>query len=431
MLNDRLARLADYPFDRLARLLDGVSAPAGVMPLNLALGEPQHPAPALVERALREHASEWNRYPPPRGTDALRAAMAGWLRRRFDLPDGLIDSDRTVLPVSGTREALFQVALLTVPERRSGRVPAVCLPNPFYAVYEGAAVIAGAEPVFLDATAASGFLPDLDALEEHHAATGLLDRTALFYLCNPANPQGAVAGRDYLRRLVGLARRHGFVLAVDECYSEIYDAVPPPSVLEVAGGALDGVLVFHSLSKRSSAAGLRAGFVAGDPALMAAFRRLRAYGAAGMPLPVQAAATALWGDEAHVDANRALYRAKVDIAERALGGGAAEGRLGFARPAGGFFLWLAVGDGESAARRLWAEQGLRVLPGAYLTRPGADGTNHGAPYVRVALVHDAATVAGAIGRLAETLVPAARRAGPGAAAPTAVPPDPAGRPLSW
>ncbi len=407
MLNDRMQRLADYLFTRLARLLGPPESRPGAAALNLALGEPQHPAPALLEESLRRNAESWNRYPPLNGTAALREAMAGWLTRRFRLPPSLIDPAHAVLPVSGTREALFQLALLVVPERKAGRVPAVCLPNPFYAVYEGAAVMAGADPVFLDATDATGGLPDLDALEQRQAASGLLDRTALVYLCSPANPQGAVADLACLHRLIGLARRHRFVLAVDECYSEIYDRAPPPGALEAAGGELDRLLVFHSLSKRSNAAGLRAGFVAGDPALIEPFRRLRSYAAAGMPLPVQAAAAALWSDDAHVEANRALYRAKFDAIERVLAGRPADRRLGFARPPGGFFLWLKTGDGEAAARRLWVEQGIRVLPGAYLTRPGPDGFNHGRDRIRVAIVHDSEIVADAFDRIVATLAPAA------------------------
>jgi aspartate/methionine/tyrosine aminotransferase len=315
------------------------------------------------------------------------------------------------LPVSGTREALFLAALLAVSPRRDGVTPAVCLPNPFYAAYEGAAVMAGAEPVFLDATAETGHLPDLDALSPE-----LLDRTALFYFCSPSNPQGAVADIAYLRRLIGLARTHGFVVAIDECYAEIYDGTPPPGGLEAAagmdGGALDNLLVFHSLSKRSSAAGLRSGFVTGDPALIADFVRLRGYSAAGVPLPVQAASAALWRDDSHVEQNRARYRAKFDIADAALGG-----HPGYQRPAGGFFLWLDLGpegNGEDAARHLWREAGIRVLPGAYLTRPGASGINRGDRYIRIALVHDEPVLAAALPRLAEILDRAPRKSQPAA-----------------
>ena len=401
MLNDRLEALVDYPFDRLRRLLAGRAPPADAEPLNLALGEPQHDVPPILGEALRAHGHLWSRYPPVEGSDMLRRAAAAWLVRRFGLPVDLVDPETAILAVSGTREALYMLGQIAVPTRKDGARPAVLLPNPFYAPYEGAALMAGAEAVYLDLTAATGFLPDLDALA---ADMPLLRRTALIYLCNPSNPQGAVAGRDYLSRLIDLARRFDIVLAMDECYAEIYDAVPPPSALAAARGRLDNLLVFHSVSKRSSAAGLRSGFVAGDPKLIAAFRQLRRYGSAGMPLPVDAAAAALWADDAHAAENRDRYRAKINAAEAALAGA-----FGFYRPAGGFFLWLDVGDGEATARRLWAEAGLRVLPGAYLTRAASRDETPGAAYVRVALVHEPDTVAAAMTRLRRVLQPAPDR----------------------
>ncbi len=398
-INPRLDRLSDYPFARLAALLNGIDPPKGVEPIALSLGEPQHPPPAVIDDTLRANAHLWGKYPPVAGTEAFRASCAGWLKRRYGLPDGLLDPDRSILPAAGTREALFLLALAVMPERKGGRTPAVLMPNPFYAVYEGAGLLAGGEPVFLPATKETGFLPDLDAL-----TPDLLERTALFYLCSPGNPQGAAADRAYLERAIGLARRYGFVLAADECYAEIHTGEPPAGALEVAAALPHGgrpwanLIAFHSLSKRSNAAGLRSGFVAGDPELVAAFTRLRSYANAGTPLPVLAAAAALWDDDAHVEQNRALYRAKFDAAEAALGG-----RFGFYRPDGGFFLWLDVGDGEAAARRLWAEAGVRVLPGLYLTSGG--DRNVGRPYIRVALVHDAGAVGEACRRIARTLSP--------------------------
>lgn len=392
MLNPALQALTDYPFDRLRALLAGIEPPAGLRPLVLSVGEPRHPPPALVAAALARSAGEWGRYPPVDGTEDFRAAVQAWLGRRFALPEGFIDAGRHVLPVAGTREALFLIALAVVPRRKGAGRPAVLLPNPFYQVYYAAAVLAGAEPVLLPAGAETGFLPDLDAIPP-----AVLGRTALFYLCSPANPQGAVAGPAYLQHAVRLAWRHGFVLACDECYSEIYTDAPPAGVLAAAaalGGAPDQVLAFHSLSKRSSVPGLRSGFVAGDDAVIAAFRRLRAFGGATVPLPVLAASAALWRDEAHVADNRALYRAKFDLAERLLGG-----RFAFSRPAGGFFLWLDVGDGEDAARRLWARAALRALPGAYLARATAGSANPGARFLRVALIDDLATTEEALRRL--------------------------------
>lgn len=395
MWNDRLDRLQEFPFRRLAKLLAGTDPPAGET-FDLTIGEPQHQPPPLLAEVVARHAQEWNRYPPLNGTAAFRRVVCDWLARRYHLPPVALDTERNVLPVAGTKEALFLLPEVLVPERPSGPRPAVLLPNPVYAVYVGAAVLAGAEPVYLPATVETGFLPDLEALDP-----GLLDRTAALYLCSPANPQGAVAGLPYLRKAVRLARRHGFVLVADECYTELYDRDPPPGALEAAWAedrSLANVLVFHSLSKRSSAAGLRSGFVAGDPEVLARFLRLRAYAAAVQPLPLMAAATALWADEAHVEANRALYRRKFDLAERRL-----SNRFGFYRPAGGFFLWLDVGDGEVATTTLWRQGGVKVLPGAYLAVPDADGRNVAEAYIRVAMVHDEPVLERALDRLVAVL----------------------------
>lgn len=395
MWNDRLDRLQEFPFRRLAKLLAGIDPPAGET-FDLAIGEPQHAPPALLAETVARHAGEWKRYPPVNGTAEFRRAVCAWLARRYALPESALDPERHVLPVAGTKEALFLLPEVLVPERTAGPRPAVLVPNPVYAVYVGAAVLAGADPVYLAAEARTGFLPDLDAL-----SPDLLARTAAFYLCTPANPQGTIADRAYLRRALRLARAHGFVLVVDECYAEIWDREPPPGALEVAWAescSFENLVVFHSLSKRSSAAGLRSGFVAGDPELLARFLRLRAYAAAVQPLPLMAAATALWSEEAHVAANRALYRRKIDLAERRL-----SNRFGFYRPPGGFFLWLEVGDGEAAALRLWREAGVRALPGGYLAVPDARGRNPAERYLRLALVHDEATLARALDRLAAVL----------------------------
>ncbi|MEW5727257.1 MAG: aminotransferase class I/II-fold pyridoxal phosphate-dependent enzyme [Pseudomonadota bacterium] len=386
MLNDRLDQLTDYPFQRLADLLGGAATPDAVV---MSIGEPQHAPPPLVARVLADKAALWGKYPPANGSPDFRQAVAEWLVRRFRLPADMVDPDRAVLPVAGTREALYLIAQTVVTP--GARRDVVLLPNPFYQVYVGAAVMAGAQPVFMPGSEGGLGQPDLEALPAE-----LLDRTALAYLCTPANPQGTVASLERLKRAVLLARRHGFVLAVDECYSEIWDRHQPAGALEACaalGGGLDNVVVFHSLSKRSSVPGLRSGFVAGDPKLMAAFQRLRSYGGAATPLPILAAAAALWRDEAHVDENRALYRAKVDIAERLL-----DRRFGFHRPEGGFFLWLDVGDGEKAAVELWRQGRIRVLPGKYLARDGV-----GDRFIRVALVHDLDTTERALTRMAEIL----------------------------
>ncbi len=397
MINNRLAALNDYPFRRLAALLDDVAPPADMAPVVMSIGEPGHPCPDLVTRVLAAEAASWGRYPPTVGTTDLRTACANWLTRRYSLPAGLIDPARHILPCSGTREALFTVALLAVPQSVGGEKPVVLVPNPFYQVYAGAAVLAGAEPVFVPAAADTGFLPDFSALPDD-----VLRRTALAYLCTPSNPQGTVAGLDYLRSLTALARAHDFLLAIDACYSDVYCGDPPPGIFETCctEDDLDRILAFHSLSKRSNVPGLRSGFIAGDANLMADYARLRSYSGGASPLPVMAVAAALWRDETHVMESRGLYQQKFAMAARYFAG-----RNGFYQPDGGFYLWLDVGDGEAAARRLWAEAGIKVMPGGYLSRGGngETGRNPGAPYIRMALVHDLAETETALSRASAIL----------------------------
>lgn len=400
MLNPHLASLTAYPFDRLRRLLDPVAPPPDLRSLVLSVGEPRHPPPPMVAEIVARDAAGWGRYPPIDGTAEFREAVAGWLARRYRLPEGLLDPDRQILPVAGSREALYLIAGAALPRRKGGGAPVVLIPNPFYQVYQGAALMHAGRAVYLDAGPASGFLPDLEAIEP-----GVLERTALFFLCSPANPQGAVADLTYLRRAIALARRHGFILAVDECYTEIYDREPPPGALQACAGLGDdgrgvfaNVIVVHSLSKRSSVPGLRSGFVAGDPALIADFRRLRSFGGASVGLPILAASAALWRDDGHVEANRRLYRAKLDLAEELLGD-----RFGFYRPQGGFFLWLDVGCGEAAALKLWREAAVRVLPGGYLAQDDGSGANPGRAYVRIALIDDLPATEDALRRVLKTL----------------------------
>jgi N-succinyldiaminopimelate aminotransferase len=398
-LNARMDAVGDYSFDRLRALLGGIEPPDGVTPIALSLGEPQHAPPAFLAETVAREAAGWSKYPPIRGTEAARAAIAGWLSRRYGLPDGMIDPETMVIPVSGTREALFMIALAAVPEEKNGQKPVVLMPNPFYQVYLGATVMAGAEPVLVAADRQAGFLPDFSALPE-----ATLARTAMAYYCSPANPQGAVAPMETMARLVELARKYDFLLVSDECYSELYYGAAPTGAAEACAAlgesgavSMSNVAVMNSLSKRSSAPGLRSGFVAGDPELIRRFARLRDYGGAPPPLPLLAAASALWSDEEHVIANRAIYAAKYEAAAQILGG-----KYGYYTPEGGFYLWLDVGDGEAAARRLWAEAGVRVIPGEYLARE-ANGHHPGAGYIRLALVHDLETTRAALTRITDVL----------------------------
>jgi aspartate/methionine/tyrosine aminotransferase len=365
-------------------------------PINVSVGDPQHDVPSFVGPVLAAHTAAFGRYPGNAGTDRFREAVAAWLGRRYKLPRP-VQPLSEVLVLGGTREGLFlsAIAAKRLAGPRPGK-PAILLPNPFYAVYSAGAVAAECEPVYLDSTAANGFLPDLDAL-----SPDLLARTVAFYLASPANPQGSVAGRDYLVRVVALAQKHKFMLFADECYSEIYWKDPPIGTLEVAGPDFANVAVFHSLSKRSSLPGLRVGFVAGDKRFIKPFLDLRAVSAPQVPVPAQEVAIAAYNDETHVEENRALYRAKFDLADQIIGN-----RYGYRRPAGGFFLWLDVsaqGGSEAAALKLWKEAGLRVIPGKYAAREQANGFNAGENYIRVAMVQPRDLTAEALHRLVQVL----------------------------
>ncbi len=375
---------------RLTELLAGIDP--GKPPINLSVGEPRHPIPGFVAPILAEHVARFGRYPATRGTDRFRAAAASWLGRRYALPRP-VDPNEEVLVLNGSREGLFLAAVAArrfVPARSD---PAILLPNPFYAVYGAGAEVAGCEPVALPATRESGFLPDYDRIPDE-----LMARTVAIYVCSPANPQGAILSRDKLTALITRARRHRALIIADECYSEIWlgDA-RPAGVLEAAGSDFDGVVAFHSLSKRSNLPGLRCGFAAGDRRFLSAFLELRNVAAPQVPEPVQEVAVSAYGDETHVENNRRLYREKFDLADTILAD-----RLGYRRPDGGFFLWLDVSEpgDEAAAVDLWRNAGLRVVPGSYLAQPAADGSNPGAGYIRLALVDDLDITQEALTRLA-------------------------------
>ncbi len=382
------------PFVRLRELL-GDTQP-GKPAISLAVGEPQHPIPSFVGPVIAAHLAEFGRYPLNKGIDEFGQAVAAWLGRRYTL-ERPVDAASEVLVLNGTREGLFLAALAAKNwvTPRTGQ-PAVLIPNPFYAAYAAGAIAAGCEPVYLPTTAATGFLPDLDALGED-----LLARTVAFYIASPSNPQGAVADRAYLSRLTALARRFGFLIMADECYCEIYTEHAPPGMLEAAGPDFANVVVFHSLSKRSNLPGLRVGFAAGDRRFLAAYLELRNVAAPQVPMPAQRVAIAAYGDETHVEENRRLYRMKFDLADQIVGD-----RYGYHRPAGGFFLWLDVsaqGGSEAATLHLWRNAGLRVVPGRYLAREQSDGSNPGADYVRVAMVQNNEITAEALHRLVAAL----------------------------
>ena len=370
---ERFSNLPEYAFPRLRSLLD-VHAPGGDV-VHMTIGEPQHDFPAWVTDVIAENAAEFRRYPTNEGTSELLAAIAGWISRRYDVS---VDPSTQIMALNGTREGLYNAAMALCPETKNGKQPTVLIPNPFYQVYAVATASVAAEPIFVSATAETGHLPDYASLPND-----VLDRAAIAYICSPANPQGAVADESYWADLIALAEKHDFRIFADECYSEIYRDTPPPGALSAAVKAdadPERVTIFHSLSKRSNLPGLRSGFVAGGPETIKRIRQLRNYAGAPLPMPLQRAAEKVWADDEHVVENRALYQEKYRVADDVFGS-----IPGYQGPAAGFFLWLAVPDGEEAAIKLWTKTGVRVLPGAYLSRTVND-SNPGQGYIRVAMV---------------------------------------------
>jgi len=369
----RFSDLPEYAFPRLRALL--ADHPAGGPEIAMSIGEPKHAFPGFVSDVLAAHVHEFGQYPPNDGAPELLTAIAGWVKRRY----GVEKNPATdIITLNGTREGLFNAAIALCPELKNGHRPKILIPNPFYQVYAVAAAAMQADPVFIASPASDGFLPDFSRVLD-----AVLDQTAIVYLCSPSNPQGAIADTQYWTTLIRLAEKHDFWIFADECYCEIYRDTPPPGALEVAqsiGADPERVLAFHSLSKRSNLPGLRSGFAAGGPDTIAALKRLRAYSGAPLPLPLQRVAQAVWSDEAHVVENRDLYREKYRIADDIF-----KDVQGYIAPDAGFFLWLPVDDGEAATTKLWRETGVKVLPGAYLSRD-VDGINPGQHYIRVALV---------------------------------------------
>ncbi|MGB5734598.1 MAG: succinyldiaminopimelate transaminase [Thiohalocapsa sp.] len=378
-MNPNLDRLQPYPFEKLAALKQGIEPPASLSPIALSIGEPKHPTPSIIGEALLAHLHQLAVYPNTRGLHLLREVIAQWLTRRYLLPAGALDPERHILPVNGTREALFAFAQAALDPSSE---PLVLMPNPFYQIYEGAALLAGAKPWYLPCSAEHGFVPDFDAVDN-----ATWRRCQLLFLCSPGNPTGAVIDQPTLMQLIALAHEYDFIIASDECYAEIYldEATPPVGLLQAAAAMghddFRRCVVFHSLSKRSNAPGLRSGFVAGDATIVERFFAYRTYHGCAMPLQHQHASAMAWGDEAHVIENRRLYREKFDAVLDIL-----NGVLDVERPAASFYLWPRTPIIDTAfARGLFAEQHVTVLPGSFLSRPG-DGNDPGANRVRMALV---------------------------------------------
>jgi N-succinyldiaminopimelate aminotransferase len=376
-MNPHLQQLQAYPFERLRALLAGIAPPTNLRAIPMSIGEPKHAPPQLVIQALHDSLNTLGTYPATLGILELRQAVARWLTNRFNLAANAVNPDTMVLPVNGTREALFAIVQAVVDKSRG--TPIILTPNPLYLIYEGAALLAGAEPVYMNADASNGFLPDLDTVPE-----SVWKRCQLLFLCSPGNPTGAVAGLDYLKRALELADRHDFIVASDECYSEIYldEAHPPAGLLEAAKDRdqFERCIVFHSLSKRSSVPGLRSGFVAGDPRIMKSFLLYRTYHGCAMPTHTQLASIPAWNDEAHVIENRRLYQEKFRAVLPIL-----KPVMDVSAPDAGFYLWPSVDDDERFTRELFAKQHVTVVPGSYLARETAIG-NPGKGRLRISLV---------------------------------------------
>ncbi|QEM80624.1 succinyldiaminopimelate transaminase [Halomonas binhaiensis] len=380
-MNPDINALKPYPFERLAALKAGLTPPVGLSHIPLTIGEPKHAPYQAALDTLVANQSEFSRYPTTAGLPELRQAIAHWLTNRFNL-NGL-DAESQVLPVNGTREAIFAFTQVALDRQRPARV---VVPNPFYQIYEGATLLAGGTPLYLGCSADNGFRPDFDALDE-----ATWRDVQLVYLCSPGNPTGAVTPIEEFQQLIRLADEHDFIIASDECYSELYldEQTPPPGLLQAASamGRHDfrRCVVFHSLSKRSNLPGMRSGFVAGDAEIIKAFRHYRTYHGCTMPVPVQLASITAWNDEQHVRGNRDAYRAKFEAVTNIL-----SPVMDFPTPQASFYLWPSVpgGDDEAFTRRLFAEAHVSVLPGSYMGRPGQDGINPGSGRLRLALVDE-------------------------------------------
>ena len=382
-MNSGLENLHTYPFEKLTKLLEGERVDPNKSAISLAIGEPKHPTPDFILDALKSNLSDVAIYPASRGTFELRETITNWLCHRFKLPQTSVNPEKNILPVTGTREALFAIAQTVI--NKNSETPIIVLPNPFYQIYEGAALLAGAEPYYINCIEENNFIPDLSSVPEK-----IWQRCQLIYLCSPGNPTGVVIDLTSVKELMALAEKYDFVIAADECYSEIYqdEKHPPLGLLECANKLgnteYKRCLVFHSLSKRSNVPGLRSGFVAGDNELIERFLRYRTYHGCAMPLHTQKASIAAWGDEEHVRQNRAKYREKFTQVCELL-----NPVLEVTPPPASFYLWPALPCSDTDfARKLYTSENIKVLPGSYLSRD-INGINPGKNRVRIALVAEA------------------------------------------
>lgn len=378
-MDPNLNKLQPYPFEKLQVLFDKGAQNKDLANINLSIGEPKSPTPDFIKQAVSDNLDYIASYPKTKGELVLRTSIANWLINRFSLPSDSIDAERHILPVNGTREALFAIAQTVIDRNKQARV---LLPNPFYQIYEGAAFLAGAEPVYIDFSVTDGEVPALENISKE-----IWQQTQLVFICTPSNPTGDIIPLQSMQTLIKLAHQYDFIIASDECYSEIYsdDQQPPQGILQaaIANGDTDyqRCLAFYSLSKRSNSPGLRSGFVAGDESLITQFLKYRTYHGCAMPISTQLASAAAWGDEQHVQVNRARYKESFALSIQEL-----SKQIHIQQPQAGFYLWLPTPiDDEQFTLGLYSQQNVTVLPGKYLAR-SINNQNPGANRVRIALV---------------------------------------------
>ena len=373
-INENLELLNDYPFQRLNDLLKDVQKPEKSSEIIMSIGEPKHKPPAFVKNIINKNYEKWAKYPPTLGMEKLNIASINWLNRRYNLSKKVLNHKENIVQLAGTREGLFNIALALSPSIKNNNKPVMLLPDPFYQVYAGACRISGAEPVFISSLKKNNFVPSFSSAKKE-----ILKRTSIIYVCSPSNPEGAALKLKEWENLILLARKYAAVLIVDECYTDIYFKKRPLGVLEACKKlkiGLDNIVSFHSLSKRSNVPGIRSGFAVGDKYLIESFKKLRHYCAGQQPLPIQEAATALWNEDSHSEKNRKLYTKKFNLAKEIF-----KKHKNFYLPDGGFYIWLEVGNGEKFTKLLWKEKGIKVMPGAYLSK-----LNNSKDYIRIALV---------------------------------------------
>ena len=372
--NENLELLNDYPFQRLNNLLKGIEVPKNKKGLILSIGEPQHKPPKFIKEIIDKNFSKWSKYPPTLGMEKLNIASINWVKRRFKLTKDIINYKDNIVQLAGTREGLFNVALALTPRKKNNLKPAILIPDPFYQVYAGASRISGADPIFVSSLRKNNFIPAFSNVSKE-----TLNRTSIIYVCSPSNPEGTSLKLEDWKNLIFLARNNHATLIVDECYTDIYSETPPIGVLEackILNTDISNIISFHSLSKRSNVPGFRSGFAVGDKNIITSFKKLRHYCAGQQPIPIQEAATALWNDDDHAEKNRKKYKQKFQMAKNIF-----KKEYGFYMPDGGFYLWLNVGNGEKITQELWQKEGIKVMPGSYLSKTSASKK-----YIRVALV---------------------------------------------